>query len=510
MPISPEVLSIASGLDESQREAFFHCLTNKLAIIQGPPGTGKTFIGVKLVQALFEMGSTPPFLVMTYKNHALDEFLKHLVKTDCVALNEVVRIGGRSKEEILNGCNLMDYCRASKLYGKEIYEARCEIEELKEKVKNISRYLDYISAISHIDLLLSLSEGQILSLMESYVPKKNKVFKYLPQLRANHPNLQELIRRVVNNEEQGGPEKVLVTEVDKALKKWLPDRQTLLGLRNFQAKLNQKNPTDNEIDADRFDEEDIKQMQDMRMNLFQNQSNGAGKTEHIKENLILLLSNNASDVCFRISDFPDGMDTDIAISDKVCIGIFDESEKLRFVRSKIMKRRQPHIETFEKQLAQLELAMERKREIEELRKLHVLKSAKIVGVTISGASIHRSLLKKLSPQIVVVEEAAEILEPSLLAALSASTEHLILIGDHKQLRPSVETFDLVKNCHFDVSMMERLINCSFPFKSLKKQNRMRPEFSELLRDIYPELEDNLQFVLRNNPLPFMDKSIFFW
>ena len=39
---------------------------------------------------------------------------------------------------------------------------------------------------------------------------------------------------------------------------------------------------------------------------------------------------------------------------------------------------------------------------------------------------------------------------------------------------------------------------------------MRPEFSELLRDIYPELEDNLQFVLRNKPLPFMDKSIFFW
>ena len=121
MPTSPEILSIASGLDESQREAFIHCLTNKLAIIQGPPGTGKTFIGVKLVQALFKMGSTRPFLVMTYKNHALDEFLKHLVKTNCVALDEVVRIGGRSKEEILNGCNLMDYCRASKSYGKEIF-----------------------------------------------------------------------------------------------------------------------------------------------------------------------------------------------------------------------------------------------------------------------------------------------------------------------------------------------------------------------------------------------------
>ena len=157
------------------------------------------------------------------------------------------------------------------------------------------------------------------------------------------------------------------------------------------------------------------------MSLFQQgPSNGPGKSDKIKENLVLLHTNNTNDICFRISDFPDGMDTDIAISDKVCIGVFDESEKLRFVRSKIMKRRQPHIETFEKQLAQLELAMDRKKEIEELRKLQVLKSAKIVGVTISGASIHRSLLKKLSPQTVVVEEAAEILEPSLLTALNAT------------------------------------------------------------------------------------------
>ena len=40
--------------------------------------------------------------------------------------------------------------------------------------------------------------------------------------------------------------------------------------------------------------------------------------------------------------------------------------------------------------------------------------------------------------------------------------------------------------------------------------RMRPEFSRLLLDIYPELEDNLAMVAQNQPLPFMEKSIFFW
>ena len=39
---------------------------------------------------------------------------------------------------------------------------------------------------------------------------------------------------------------------------------------------------------------------------------------------------------------------------------------------------------------------------------------------------------------------------------------------------------------------------------------MRPEFSELLLDIYPELSDNLNMVLRNEPLKFMAKSVYFW
>ena len=43
-------------------------------------GTGKTFVGVKLIEALLESGCSTPILILSYKNHALDEFLKHLVR----------------------------------------------------------------------------------------------------------------------------------------------------------------------------------------------------------------------------------------------------------------------------------------------------------------------------------------------------------------------------------------------------------------------------------------------
>lgn len=44
--------------------------------------------------------------------------------------------------------------------------------------------------------------------------------------------------------------------------------------------------------------------------------------------------------------------------------------------------------------------------------------------------------------MVVVEEAAEVLEAHVLSCLSPSIEHLILIGDHLQLRPKVENYQV--------------------------------------------------------------------
>jgi len=38
---------------------------------------------------------------------------------------------------------------------------------------------------------------------------------------------------------------------------------------------------------------------------------------------------------------------------------------------------------------------------------------------------------------------------------------LILIGDHEQLRPNVNVFELTHKYHLDVSMFERLINNNF-------------------------------------------------
>jgi hypothetical protein len=46
------------------------------------------------------------------------------------------------------------------------------------------------------------------------------------------------------------------------------------------------------------------------------------------------------------------------------------------------------------------------------------------------------VVQQLKPVCVMMEEAAEVLEAHVLACSAPSVQHLMLIGDHKQLRPT--------------------------------------------------------------------------
>ncbi len=105
---------ILRQLDSSQQTAFRSAINSRLAIIQGPPGTGKTHIGIKLATLILEADLDGPIMVLTYKNHALDEFLKHMVRV--CGLENIVRIGGRCQEEILKPRNLKEVRTKSNLY----------------------------------------------------------------------------------------------------------------------------------------------------------------------------------------------------------------------------------------------------------------------------------------------------------------------------------------------------------------------------------------------------------
>ena len=63
-------------------------------------------------------------------------------------------------------------------------------------------------------------------------------------------------------------------------------------------------------------------------------------------------------------------------------------------------------------------------------------------------------------------------------------KHLILIGDHKQLRPNPTVYELAKSYNLDLSLFERMVNNGIKCVTLTTQHRMRPEICELVKPIY--------------------------
>ncbi|XP_044731423.1 NFX1-type zinc finger-containing protein 1-like isoform X2 [Chrysoperla carnea] len=143
------------------------------------------------------------------------------------------------------------------------------------------------------------------------------------------------------------------------------------------------------------------------------------------------------------------------------------------------------------------------------RDVELLRQYLVVGMTTTGAAKNRRVLEGLRSPIVFVEEAAEVLESHIIISLTTACKHLILIGDHKQLRPSTADYRLAKDCKLDISLFERMILNGMYCATLGVQHRMRPEFAQLIApSIYPHLR-NHQSVYAFPSIMGMTKNLFF-
>jgi hypothetical protein len=144
--------------------------------------------------------------------------------------------------------------------------------------------------------------------------------------------------------------------------------------------------------------------------------------------------------------------------------------------------------------------------------LQVICKKRIIGCTTTAAAKYVQALQSISPGILLVEEAGEILESHILTALGPDTKQMVLIGDHKQLCPKVH-YDLSveKGDGYDLnrSLFERLVLRGYPHQTLCQQHRMRLELSALVRQLtYPDLVDAPSTRRRPNLRGFRDNLVF--
>lgn len=127
-------------------------------------------------------------------------------------------------------------------------------------------------------------------------------------------------------------------------------------------------------------------------------------------------------------------------------------------------------------------------------------------MTTTGAARLQTTLQVLKCQIVIVEEAAEVLESHIIVSLTPSCQHAILIGDHQQLRPNTADYTLETKFALGISLFERMVKNNVQNNVLGVQHRMRPEIARLIvPTIYPYLQnhrlgDCLVLIICNNCL----------
>ena len=167
-----------------------------------------------------------------------------------------------------------------------------------------------------------------------------------------------------------------------------------------------------------------------------------------------------------------------------------------------------HEKLFKTRQGEYDQAVEREQEITRMEEYEILRKACVIGMTTTCAAKYRSILKEIRPRIVIVEEAAEVLEAHIIASLTPGCQHLILIGDHQQLRPTPAVYDLAKRYKLDVSLFERMVNVGIQCETLNVQHRMRPEISALMKHIYDDLE-NHESVEKYEDIKGMKKNMFF-
>ena len=452
------------NLDQSQYEAVKAALTKEISIIQGPPGTGKTYIGLKIMETLLrnrEMlrrKAVLPILLVCYTNHALDQFLEGILEFHS---NGIIRVGGRSKSDLLKPFNLRIKLKTQRKYqfASQVEFIQCEVERVKRDMTTIQAKIEQSknAILTEYELMSCMSEQHFNSLAfqnnldDVETVNESHIVQWLVPNRRKRDR-----RRIVRTDCR--------TSEDYSTDEGLYDTEDPLFIG-----LNLNDPLQIENRG--------------LINFIRSQISKGNKGRTKSSKHFLQKATNLWQI--RSLD--------------------------RWALYRLWLK--TYIDNNKAQLAELGRKLERLcsnlSHEKDTEMCTVLRNAAVIGMTTTKAAHFQHVLQEVKPKIIVVEEAAEVLEAHVVTSLNASCQQLILIGDHQQLRPKPNVYELAKRYHLDLSLFERLINNQFPFTQLGLQHRMRPDLSAIMRrHFYSQLQDHESVKSHGNVMG-VEKNIFF-
>ncbi|RAL12713.1 putative DEAD box helicase involved in nonsense mediated decay [Aspergillus homomorphus CBS 101889] len=449
--------------DATQWEALHNMLSKRLSIIQGPPGTGKTYVSVLALKILLSnmKPNEPPIIIASQTNHALDQLLR------LVSLFEekYVRLGARSSEP---GIKL-----------RTLYTIRKNDSSVVSGGVMTAASLDYRRLTKEIaDLLEPFSSEH------AGVPLPSELFvEYGLLTEAQLDSLKQGAEDWISSDQEGA--------VDP-LATWLGEEIVPFEVHYAE-------------DNFGFEEDEIDLEYEQLKELEAEQGLEDDGFEYLRGRFLYLREGS----CSRNQSFSHVLPSNhIKFPDLWKVkaefrgSMYDSLRQL--LKAKITKQLRALASKYQKNS---KWAQAGGWELDHM----ILRSAKVIGMTATGLSKYRGLVSSLKPKVVLIEEAAEAIEAPIAAACFNSLQHLILVGDHQQLRGHCTVQDLEGDpFYLDVSMFERLVNNKMGYVTLRRQRRMPPEIRQLLTPIYGTLEDHRSVLLRPKVVGMGDRRSFFF
>lgn len=482
-----------------QAEVLRSICSDRVVLVQGPPGTGKTHVGVKIISFLVSLlrraraqhASMGPILVVTYKNHALDEMLRKCVDSAlwcgssrvtetacgcsgnldgqsplrstccsaCCRHPNLVRFGTRSQEPRLAPFAVKNQTlppsSSAKASAARHAGLQHALQTLSSRIWNLVREQPDLPAHVH-QLACAIGQNQVVMTKQ---PPSTNCYPGHDQQEQPHPtdlNMQdeeqdETAERPTLGRAQVQDESVLRSQTDMSKFFSCCSVPLLLPCPYLASSVSPIQPSTD---------------------------SSAGATLSPLQDLMAQYATALRAYC------------------RHCLLM--QAEK-------------------------------------DARRLQMLRSKDVIGLTSTACAMNQALIRSLKPSVLVVEEAAEILEPQLVACMGPSLRHVVQIGDHKQLQPPTESHHVALKTDLNISMFERLSMIGVPVRMLDRQHRMDPSISRLVSPIYnqrmsedyvptpieevlhaatAELHDDESVVNRlfmgSKGLPGFPQRVFFW
>lgn len=438
---APSLLS----LDRSQSKALQRMLTSKVATVQGPPGTGKTHVSVVMVKVQRDnlRRDDSPIIITAQTNHAVDQILRHTKEFE----PNFIRLGGRSKD--------------ADIKKRTLFEVRGNIPP--QKVPGSQK----MQATNAMRKLTNECQMLLTPLEANKPPLDHRVLLKLGLItRAQAESLEIDSQSTMGMSPADNPGILMEQWLGKCLapceRPSQPDDYSW-GYEEEDFEVEQLQELEAEAVAQ--DDDDIEALRGPYTLLSDNYKGKGGSLLTVPE--IRELLEKTSDL------------TTIPAMDRGVIYNFFKREVKASILPEVRRLAQTYTETVQQRKVGL---------WEE--DVQLLSQQRIIGCTTTGLSKYRALISALRPRIILVEEAAETMEAPVTAACLPTLEHLILVGDHQQLRPHTQVHEFEDEPYFlNLSLFERLVRNDVAYTTLTRQRRMIPEIRRLLAPIY---EDTLK------------------